>query len=608
MPTADANTVSRLFLERVASTPEARAFSSFAKGAWNDFTWRDYGAMARAFGLGLTTLGVKRGDVVAILGQTRHEWVVSDIGALGIGAVTVGLYPTLAPRGIGSMQYVLEHSEAKILVVESAATFAEKIAPIASGLTHVEHIVVWDDAEGARALDPRVIALADVVARGASMHASDEAAWRRAGEATRPDDLALLVYTSGTTGQPKGAMITHANIVTMIAAAEQVLVVNERESTVSFLPLAHIAERCLGHHCRIKTGASTHFARGLETLLEDIGQAKPTFFGSVPRIFEKVYAGVMGEVAKLDAAAQQMTRAAIAAGVQAAKARRAGEEPDDRTKALAAAFDARLGAMVRARFGGRCKWFTTGAAPTAVEILDFFDACGLPVYECYGLTESTSLVTANREGAVRLGSVGQAIPGVELRIADDGEILARGPNIFSGYFKEPAATAECLMSGWFHTGDIGRLDADGFLTITDRKKNILITAGGKNITPSNIENEVKNDPLISYCHMHANRRPYPTALVCLDPERLAAIARASGLAGSSAAELRGDTIVVAAVQAAIDRANGAFARYEQIRKFAILPRELSIEDGELTPTLKVKRNEVDAKYAAVIEAMYSGGD
>jgi long-chain acyl-CoA synthetase len=602
------STLSRLFLDRVAATPDRRAFSSFRDGVWKDYSWADYGAMARAFGLGLAELGVRRADVVAILGQTRHEWVVADVGAIGIGAVTVGLYPTLAPEGIGSMHYVLDHSEAKVLVVESAATFKEKIAPIASKLPRLQHIIVWDDADAARAIDPRVVSFDDVKALGEKAHARDPLAWQRASEAAMPGDLALLIYTSGTTGQPKGAMITHGNVASMVRAVEQMHPQSDDGSIVSFLPLAHAAERCVGLYGRIKTGVATHFARSIETLLEDIAEAKPTRFGSVPRIFEKVYARVMGEIAKLDAPMKELAKQAIAAGVRAAKAKRAGEETDDQTKMLAMAFDGRIGAMVRARFGGRCEWFVTGAAPTAVEILELFDACGMPTYEVYGLTETTGVLTSNRPDALRFGTVGKPIPGVEIRIADDGEILARGPNIFPGYFKEPAATAEALKDGWFHTGDIGKLDADGFLVITDRKKNILITAGGKNITPSNIENEVKNDPLVSYCHMHADRRPFPIALVCLDPERLAAIAKERALPGTTAAELKDHPAIVSEVQAAIDRANAAFARYEQIRKFAILPHELSIDGGELTPTLKVKRKDVDAKYAAVIEALYAKGE
>ena len=599
-------TLSRLFLDRVASTPDRRAFSSFRDGAWKDFTWRDFEAQARAFGLGLVALGVKRGDAVAILGQTRHEWAVCDIGAIGVGAITVGLYPTLAPEGVGSMHYVIDHSEATILVVESAATFKEKIAPILAKLSRVEHIIVWDDADGARAIDTRVVSLADVMARGEAAHAKDAAAWKRACDEAKTDDLALLIYTSGTTGQPKGAMITHGNVVAMVSGLEQMHPrADDGGSTVSFLPLAHAAERCVGFYGRIKMGTATHFARALETLLDDIAEAKPTLFGSVPRIFEKAYARVLGQIAQLDPAMQEMAKQAVAAGVRAAKAKRRGEEPDDATKMLAMAFDARMATPVRARFGGQCAWFVTGAAPTAVEILEFFDACGMPTYEVYGLTETTGVLTSNRPSALRYGTVGQAIPGVEIKIADDGEILARGPNIFRGYFKEPAATAECLVDGWFHTGDIGRIDDDGFLMITDRKKNILITAGGKNITPSNIENEVKNDPIVSYCHMHADRRAYPVALVCLDPERVAALAKERGLSGTTAAELKDHPAVIAEVQAAIDRANLAFARYEQIRKFAILPHELSVDGGELTPTLKVKRKEVDKKYADVLDRLYA---
>ena len=604
-----ASTIPRMFLERVAEAPGSRAFSSFdpTTRAWRDFSWKDFDAMARAFGLGLVELGVRRADVVAILGQTRHEWVVCDVGALGIGAVTVGLYPTLAPEGIGSMHYVLDHSEAKVIVVESVATLKEKIGPILGKLPRATHIVVWDWDASATSIDPRVMSMADVMARGEAAHARNPEAWRDACEAALPGDLALLIYTSGTTGQPKGAMLSHGNVASVQTATQGVMPRDEDGSggtTVSFLPLAHAAERIVGHYGRIQQGAATHFARSLETLLDDIAIARPTRFGSVPRIFEKAYARVQGEMAKLEGPMQEMARRVLAAGVRAARAKRTGEAIDPETQMMAGIFAERMAAPVRARFGGQCAWFVSGAAPIAVEILEFFDACGMPTYECYGLTETSGLLTFNRPDALRYGTVGKPLPGVEIRLADDGEILARGPNVFVGYYKDALATAECLQGGWFHTGDIGTIDEDGFVAVTDRKKNILITAGGKNITPSNLENEVKNDALVSYCHMHADRRAFPTALICLDPERLAAFAKDKNLSGQTPADLANDESVRAHVQAAIDRANAAFARYEQIRKFAILPREFSIDGGELTPTLKVKRKEVDRIHADVIEAMY----
>jgi len=601
-------TITTLFLDRVAATPDARAFSSFRDGTWRDFTWRDFERMARAFGLGIASLGIGRGDAVAILGSTRHEWTVSDIGALGVGAISVGLYPTLASEGVGSLRYVIEHSEATLLVVESAAILRAKIVPILEKLPRVKQIVVWDDADAAKSLDSRVVSFGEVLAKGEAAHAADGSAWERSCRVPTPDDVALLVYTSGTTGEPKGAMLTHGNVHAMVKGIALVHPLDGDDiSTVSFLPLAHVAERCVGFYGRINVGAATHFARSLETLLDDIAMAKPTRFGSVPRIFEKAYARVMGEVAKLEGPMQEMAKQVVAAGVRAAKAKRRGEQPDAQTAMMAAVFDERMGGPVRARFGGRCSWFVTGAAPTAPEILEFFDACGMPTYEVYGLTETSGVVSTNRPDALRYGTVGKALPGTEVRIADDGEILAKGPTIFRGYFKDAAATADCLKDGWFHTGDIGKLDDEGFLTITDRKKSILITSGGKNITPSNIENEIKNDPLVSYCHLHADRRAYPVALVCLDPERLAAFAAERGLSGTTAAELKDDPAVVAEVQKVVDRTNAGFARYEQIRKFSILPNELSVESGELTPTLKVKRKHVDAKYAAVLDALYAEG-
>jgi long-chain acyl-CoA synthetase len=601
------STIPRFFLERVEKSRDARAWSAFVDGGWKDATYADYERKARAFGLGLVAAGLKRGDAVAILGETGPEWAFGDIGALGVGAVTVGLYPTLAPEGVGSMHYVIDHSEARFLAVESTALLKEKIAPILAKLPRLVKVIVWRCDDEARAVDPRVESLDDAMARGEAYHASHPGAWKDACLAAKPDDVALLIYTSGTTGQPKGAMITHRNVDAQTSAVAAVLPWHEGDCGLSFLPMAHAAERCIAHYNRIRLGTPTHYARSLATLLEDIEVAKPTLFGSVPRIFEKVYANVRAEIAKLEPGMRAMAEKVLAAGVAAGRAKRKGDPVDPETQMLAGIFDQQLAARIRARFGGRCRWLTSGAAPIAVDILELFDACGLPTYELYGMTETAGLLTANAPGAVKFGTVGRALPGVEIRIAEDGEVLARGDNIFPGYFKEPAATAECLVDGWIHTGDIGTLDTEGYLTITDRKKNILITAGGKNITPSNAEAEVKRDALVSYCHMHADRRPYPTALVCLDPERLAAFAAEHSLPARSAAALRDDPQVRARVQQAVDAANERLARYEQIRRFTILPAELSVDGGELTPTLKVKRKEVDRKYADLIEAMYGEG-
>jgi long-chain acyl-CoA synthetase len=601
------STIPRYFLDRVARSADQRAFSSFIDGAWRDFTWRDYERRARGFGLGLVAAGLKRGDAVAILGPTGGDWACCDVGAIGVGARTVGLYQTLAPQGVGSMHYVLDHSDARFLAVDSAATLEGKVAPILSRLPRLERIVVWRCDDEARALDRRVESLDDTMTRGEALHAEQPAAWRDACLAAAPDDVALVIYTSGTTGQPKGAMITHRNVEAQNDGVIEALPWKEGDCGLSFLPMAHAAERVIAHYLRIRLGQPTHYARAIETLLEDMAVARPTQFGSVPRIFEKVYAAVRAEMAKLEPPARAMAERVYQAGIASARAKKRGEAVDAETQTLAAVFEQQMATRIRARFGGRCNRLTCGAAPIAVDILELFDACGMPTCELYGMTESAGVLTANTPSATRYGTVGRALPGVELRIAEDGEILARGDNVFPGYFKDTAATAEALRDGWLCTGDIGTLDADGFLTITDRKKNILITAGGKNITPTNVEAEVKRDPFVSYCHLHADRRPYPTALVCLDPERLKAFAAAEGLPGTTAAELREHPAVLARVQQAVDQANERLARYEQIRRFAVLPRELSIEGGELTPTLKVKRREVESRYADLLEAMYAPG-
>jgi len=371
------STVPRIFLDRVAATPERRAHTSFVAGVWRASTWQDYGDDARAFGLGLVELGMRRGDTVAILGPTRREWCVCDLGALGAGAVTVGLYPTLVPEGVGSMHYVIDHSEARFLVVESAATLRDKLGSILARLGRVERIIVWEG--DASAIDPRVVSYEEVCARGRKR---DPDEWRRSCEAARPEDVAVLIYTSGTTGQPKGVMLTHGNVVSGVEAMQKVLPEPQPdERTISFLPMAHIAERVISHYWRIYCGVATTFARSLETLIEDLAKARPTAFGSVPRIFEKVHARVLGELSKLSGLRAWLARAVLDGGVNAARARLRGDSVGLGTALLARLFEKKIGAPLRGRFGGDCRWFVSGAAPIAVDVLEFFHACGMVTYE-----------------------------------------------------------------------------------------------------------------------------------------------------------------------------------------------------------------------------------
>ena len=599
-------TIAHMFLERVEATPNRRAYSAWTQGAFRDYSFRDYEENARNVGLGLMRLGLAPGDKVAILGQTRAEWAYCDIGAICVGGVTVGLYPTLMPEGVGSMEYILNHSESRFLFVENLAVLKEKIAPILRKLSSVSNIFLWDADDEARELDPRISSLAELMKLGAEAHAENGELFRREALARRPSELALLIYTSGTTGQPKGAMLSHGNVWALQDSLSQILPPPEPGGghTVSFLPMAHAAERCVAHYGRIKWGTATHFARSMESLLDDIAVARPTRFGSVPRIFEKVYAAVQSEIAKQNGYKGSLARAIYQAGLDVGAAARNGGNVGLSTRVLGWLFDKKIGGPLRERFGGQCEWFISGAAPIAVEILEFFDACGFKTYEAYGLTEATGIVTANHPESLKYGTVGKPIPNVEVWIASDGEILVKGPIVFQGYFQDDEATREALADGWLRTGDIGFLDDEGFLRVTDRKKNIVVTAAGKNITPSNIENEVKNHPLIAYCHLHADRRPFPTALICLDHEHLAAFAKERGLPGTTVSELKDHPVVLAEVQAAIDKANAAFASFERIKKFAIVPTEFSIDGGELTPTLKVKRREVEQKYASVLERLY----
>jgi long-chain acyl-CoA synthetase len=449
--------------------------------------------------------------------------------------------------------------------------------------------------------------------------------------AISPDDTAILIYTSGTTGPPKGAMISHRNIVSLLAAQEGVTEFFEDDLSLNFLPMAHAAERVFGFYGRIDTGIATAYARGMGTVLEDLGDVRPTIFGAVPRIFEKAYAKVHSELAKKGPKVQKLFAWAVSVGRECVRLDLAGESISPRLVAERAIADKLVFGKIRDAFGGRVRFSITGAAPIAVEILEFFWAAGLPIYEVYGMTEATVCTHANRPGAVKLGTVGRVMPPMEAKVAADGEVMLRGPWVFQGYYKQPEATAETVIDEWLHTGDIGTIDADGYLKITDRKKHLIITAGGKNLAPANIENAIKNqDPLVSQVYAHGDRRAFITAIIAPSPlETLAwgqernilskpevdALTREvmenpasrSPALNAAMAKVVADPDFGARIRAAVRKGNQELAHVEHVRRFAVLDRDFSQEAGELTPTMKLKRKAVEQLHGKVIDSLYEGG-
>ncbi len=579
-------------------------------------SWRSADAHSRAFATWLIVNGIGPEDKVCIIGNTRVEWVIADLGGQLAGCVTLGAYATLAPP---QLAYVIDHSEAKVVVVEDAHVLASVISERAA-MPKVEHVVIWDAPEGGA---PGAVSWDEVLSTPPD---NDAIAARLA--AIDPDSVAVIVYTSGTTGPPKGAMLSHRNVLVNLTDAASWGGLSEGDVTLSFLPLAHVAERFFGLYGRISAGVANYFASSIPKVIDEVRETRPTVFGGVPRIFEKAYAKMMSQVESASPARQRIFRWAESVGRQIVRKWMNDEPVSWALRTQYALADRLVFRKIREIFGGRVRYFITGAAPIAYEILEFFWAAGFRIYEGYGMTEATSVTHLNFQGQVRLGSVGRPSPGLEQRIADDGEVLLRGPGVFRGYLKNREATAETVRDGWLHTGDIGEIDEDGYLYIRDRKKHIIITAGGKNVSPANIENEIKSsDPLISQAHVHGDRRKYLVALVTLGPVETVELAltrrmvsdadakrilsalmanplsRPAGLDDliSAVAELEG---VRDRVIAGVQRANKKLARVETVKKVFLLDREFSVEDDEITPTFKVKRKMVDEKFADVFTRLY----
>lgn len=620
--TPSCKTLPELFLGRVDRSPHATAYQRKVDGQWVASTWRDFYEAAAALACWLMDAGLGPGDKITIVGSTRPEWCIADIGGLLAGAVTVGAYPTLTSE---QLAYIIEHSDSRFVIVEDEEQLAKVIEHKAK-LPKLERALLWEP----RGLDdllkrePWVEPFSRALGQKPDRSRIDERASK-----VDPKATAIIVYTSGTTGPPKGAMISHENIVTLLSDTA-VMEFDENDMGLSFLPMAHVAERVLAFYGRINFGTATSYATSVPAVLEEVKEIRPTIFGSVPRIFEKAYARIQGEVQKAPPGKQKAFRWAEGVGHEVVALWQTGKPIPLGLRAKHALADKLVFSKLRAVFGGRVRYFVTGAAPIPRKIIEFFWAAGFPIFEVYGMTEATVVTHVNRPGAVRLGSVGKPLAFVEDKLADDGEILIRGKTVFQGYYKAPEATAEAIdADGWLHTGDVGKRDADGFLYIVDRKKHIIITAGGKNLTPSNIENEIKHqDPLISHVHAHGDTRAYVTAIVSVSPiesidwavqkgigpdEAAVArlkralmenpLARPDGL-GELMAKVTSHPELRQRIAEAVHRGNQKLSRVEQVKRVYLLDREFSLDQDEITPTLKVKRKNVEQKFAPIFDQLY----
>jgi long-chain acyl-CoA synthetase len=582
------STLADLVLLAARKHAELTAQRYKAGDEWVDISFEELGTVVREVSLGLEAIGIRPKDKVAIVSHTRPEWTHCDFGILCLGATVVPVYQTNSPE---ECQYVIEHSESRAVIVEDEGQLA-KIREVRDRLPKLEHLISIEllDADD-------VITLDDLREKGRSGSEED---FERNVLAVDRSTIASYIYTSGTTGPPKGCIIDHANwrdMLDMLQQEEDVLV--ENEVAYLFLPLAHAFARLIELGA-IDVGATiVYWERDPQKIIPNLMEVRPTYFPSVPRIFEKTYA-----LAVANAPDRKLIDKAVELGVEVRQMQQRGEDVPPELQAAFEEAETEMYSKVRDLFGGRIKQAVTGAAPIAPEILEFFYACGVPVMEGWGMTETSTAATINRRHDFRFGSVGKPFPGVDVKIADDGEILVRGANVFRGYYKNPEATGETIVDEWLHTGDLGRIDDDGFVYITGRKKDIIITAGGKNITPANLENWLKQNQYISQAVVYGDQRPYLTALITLDPEEIAAWASERGLDSTDPAELAERDEVRALVQEAVDGVNARVGPVEQLKYFTLLAHDLSQETGELTPTLKVKRKVVYEKYADELDAMY----
>ena len=597
-PITGTHTIAELIPRAAAEHAEKVAVRYKRDGAWHDVSYTELAGIVQEIGLGLIDLGVQAGERFCILANTRPEWSFVDMAATSAGAVVVPIYQTNSPE---ECLWVISDSEASAIVCENEEQLA-KILAIRDRIPNVRTVIVMDPSDGEAAQALEAITLAQVRERGHS-HQAAELDARRA--AVKLDDAFTFIYTSGTTGPPKGCVLTHGNYSAIMEMLKVAGGIHEDEIVYLYLPLAH-SFALLIQLATFDLGSTlAYFGGDTKQIVPELMEVKPTYLPSVPRVFEKIYTLAHGAIEAKPPEERRQADEAIALGAKVRMMMARGEEIPAELKAPFEKADEELFKNVRAIFGGDVRQATSGAAPIAREILEFFLACGVPVLEGYGMTETATAATFSTVENHRFGTVGRALPGVELKIADDGEILIKGANIFAGYHNQASTSFGAVENGWMHTGDLGSIDEDGYLSITGRKKDIIITAGGKNLTPANIENDLKQCRWISQAVMHGDARPYPVVLITLDEEEMPAYAREHGLP-EDIATLSKDPAVHELIEHEVDRVNAKYAQVEQVKKFVILDHDLSQDTGELTPTLKVKRNIVNEKYADVFEALYAG--
>ncbi len=592
-------TLTEMFLNTVKAYSSKIALMRKVEGQYQGITYKEFGENVRNLALGLASLGVKKGDRVALLSENRVEWPFSDLAILSLGAINVPIYPTLIPKQI---EYILNDSEAKIIIV-SKSDQTSKITEILKNLPVLKYIIYM---ESPSTMNDKMLSFQQLAEKGQEFGNKHPDYYDQTAKAVTPDDPAGIIYTSGTTGNPKGVILTHNNILSNVNGGVNTINIVTDDTFLSFLPLCHVLERTGGQFVPISVGATIAYAENIDTVAQNLGEVKPTIMIGVPRFFEKMYSRVLETAKSGGAAKQKIFNWAFKIGAKFVKAQSTGKI-NSALKLKHNMAHKLVFSKLQARVGGRLRFFVSGGAPLSREIGEFFHNAGIKILEGYGLTESSPIISLSREDKFKFGAVGPVLEkvGVEVKIADDGEILTRGPHVMKGYYKKPAETKEVIdADSWLHTGDIGFLDNDGLLVITDRKKNIIVTSSGKNIPPAPIENLLLTSPLIDQIVIIGDKRKFLSALIVPNFEAIQSFAQEQNIQYKDNAELVSHPKIYEYINNEIERLSSELARFEQLKAFRLMSQPFTIEAGELTPTLKIKRKVVEEKYADLIKSMY----
>ena len=595
------DTIPKLFWHQVKARGERTAFREKDLGIWRATSWTQYGERARAAGMGLVKFGLSHGQVVSVLAETVPEWLYVDMGTMAVGGVSNGIYPTDSAKQV---EYILNDSRTRFLFVENEEQL-DKYLDVRERCPDIAKVFVFDMEGLADFKDPMVMSFDELLALGREYDKANPALWEKLVASSKAEELALLVYTSGTTGPPKGAMLSHRNVIFQLANADAFIPLEKDGEQLAFLPLCHVAERTFTAFLPLRSGAIANFAESVETVPDNIREVAPTTFFAVPRIWERFYSSIAIRMKEATWIGRTAYKWAIGLGLKVAEAELDGRRPGPFLSLGYRIADwlvldniKRAIGMHRVRFAG------TGAAPIAPDLIKWYRALGVDMREVYGQTENCGLATGMPD-RIKLGTVGVTAPHTETRISPEGEILLRGPHVFMGYLNQPEKTAEALRDGWLHTGDVGFIDNEGYLKITDRMKDIIITAGGKNITPSEIENQLKFSPYISDAVVIGDKRKFLSCLIMIDYDNVAKYAQDSNVPFTDFASLCRTREVNDLIWSEIERVNENFARVETIKKFRLIEQQLTAEDDEVTPTMKLKRKFVNEKYKGMIDGMYA---